>query len=108
MADPMAFFLLFAFVPLLRLESHIVKREVPKPGRTFFKYAYIAMLTWNVLTTWWVYNSTAIGGIFAMLANALLQCIPLMLFWFTKRGTNEKFGYISLLFYWLTSTIYYE
>jgi apolipoprotein N-acyltransferase len=60
------------------------------------------MLVWNVLTTWWVYNSTAIGGIFAMLANALLQCIPLMLFWFTKRATNEKFGYFSLLCYWIS------
>ncbi|QHT66621.1 apolipoprotein N-acyltransferase [Rhodocytophaga rosea] len=101
MTYPLAFFLLFAFVPLLRLESHIVKRDLPKPGRTFFTYAYITMLVWNVLTTWWVYNSTAVGGIFAMLANALLQCIPLMLFWFTKRATNEKFGYFSLLCYWI-------
>jgi len=77
---PMAFFLLFAFVPLLCLESHIVKRELPNPGLTFFQYAYLTMLFWNVLTTWWVYNSTAVGGIFAMLDNALLQCIPLMAF----------------------------
>ena len=102
MGAPMAFSLLFAFVPLLHLESHIVKRELPKPGLTFFTYSYLTMLVWNVLTTWWVYNSTAVGGIFAMLANALLQCIPLMGFWFTKRATNEKFGYFALVCYWLT------
>ncbi|MDO1446666.1 apolipoprotein N-acyltransferase [Rhodocytophaga aerolata] len=101
MAKPMAFFLLFAFVPLLRLESHLVKKNVPKPGRTFFLYAYITLLVWNILTTWWVYNSTAIGGIFAMLANAFLQTIPLILFRFTKARSNEKFGYISLVFYWI-------
>jgi apolipoprotein N-acyltransferase len=101
MAKPMAFFLLFAFVPLLRLESHIVKKNVPKPGHTFFLYAYITLLVWNILTTWWVYNSTAIGGIFAMLANAFLQSLPLVLFRFTKARSNEKFGYISLVFYWI-------
>jgi apolipoprotein N-acyltransferase len=101
LAKPLAFFLLFAFVPLLRLESHIMKRNMHKPGRTFFKYAYITLLIWNVITTWWVYNSTAVGGIFAMIANAFLQSIPLVLFHFTKSRTNEKFGYISLVFYWI-------
>ncbi len=100
-AKPLAFFLLFAFVPLLRLESHIVRQELPRPGRTFFKYAYIAMLVWNALTTWWVYNSTAVGGIFAILANALLLCIPWVLFRYTKQATNEKFSYFALLCYWL-------
>lgn len=59
------------------------------------------MLVWNTLSTWWIYNSTAIGGIFAILANSFLQCIPLMLFHLTKRASNEKFGYFSLLGYWL-------
>jgi len=107
LVKPLAFAMLFAFVPLLRLESSILYRELPRPGRTFFGYAYATMLLWNTLTTWWTGNTlaagtaTIAGGIFAILANSLLQCIPLVLFHYTKRAGGIRVGYLALPIYWI-------
>ncbi|HEY8401233.1 MAG TPA: apolipoprotein N-acyltransferase [Cytophagaceae bacterium] len=98
---PLSFFLFLAFVPLLMVESALSERAIRRKGRKFLLYTYIALLTWNVLTTYWVYNATPAGGIFAMTVNALLMCIPLQLFYFTKRYTNNFIGYSSFIVYYL-------
>ncbi len=100
--SPLAFLLFIAWVPLLSIEAHIaVRTDIKKPGLLFFSYAYIAMFTWNLLTTWWVSNSTLVGGVFAMLANAALMTVPLVLFRLTRRTTTKKFSYIAFIFYWI-------
>ncbi len=107
LVKPLAFTLLCAFVPLLRLESSVLFRKLPRPSRTFFGYAYLTMFFWNLLTTWWTGNTlaagvgTIAGGIFAILANSLLQCIPLLLFHFTKRAASQLTGYLALPVYWI-------
>jgi apolipoprotein N-acyltransferase len=98
---PFAFLLFLAFIPILKIEEYISESTIKKKGGKFFSYAYIALLLWNVLVTYWVYNSSPIGGIFAMFCNALLMCIPLMLFFYTKKLTNRTVGLISFIVYWL-------
>jgi apolipoprotein N-acyltransferase len=101
--SPLAFLLFIAWVPLLRVEAHIAAREkLKRPGWKFFMYAYIAMLIWNAITTWWIYNSTAVGGVFAIIANAALMSVPLVLYRVTRRATNRRFGYASLIFLWIS------
>lgn len=99
---PMPFFLFAAFVPLLIVEEKLAVSGLKRRGWKFLGYAYIALLTWNVLTTYWIYNATAGGGIFAMAANAFLMCMPLMLFHHTKRLTTPALGYASFVVYWIT------
>jgi apolipoprotein N-acyltransferase len=99
---PIPYFLFFAFIPLLIIEDQLTNSSLKKKGWKFFGYSYIALLTWNVLTTYWIYNATAFGGIFSMAANALLMCIPICLFYFTKKHTNATVGYASFIFYWIT------
>jgi apolipoprotein N-acyltransferase len=99
---PLGFILFFAFVPLLIIEDYLSGSDLKKKGRKFFGYSYLTLLTWNVLTTYWVYNSTAAGGIFAMACNALLMCIPMMLFYYTKKLAGYNIGLISFIAYWIT------
>jgi len=99
---PMPYFLFFAFVPLLIVEDYLSNSSLKKKGWKFFGYSYIALLTWNVLTTYWIYNATAFGGIFSMAANALLMSVPVCLFHFTKRHTGPTIGYASFILYWIT------
>jgi apolipoprotein N-acyltransferase len=98
---PFPLLLFFAFIPILKIEEFLSESTRKKKGGKFFCYAYIALLLWNVLVTYWVYNSSAVGGIFAMFANALLMSIPLMLFFYTKKLTNQTIGLISFIIYWL-------
>jgi apolipoprotein N-acyltransferase len=107
---PLPFFpLLFVgFVPILWLEE--VCRESKKSPRSFFGYAYLALLVWNLLTTWWVGAtylgthdiSTAIAGLIANTANPLLMSIPLIGFHRTRKRFGDTIGYISLPAYWIT------
>lgn len=99
---PLTFIVFFAFVPILIIEDTISKSSVKRKAGKFLFYAYLALLCWNVFTTYWVYNSTPIGGIFAMVANALLMCIPLLLFHFVKRSTNIIIGLFSFIVFWIS------
>lgn len=94
--SPLTFLIFVAFVPLLQLERQMTRRAA------FFGWIYLAMLVWNVATTWWVCLSTVPGGIAAILANSLLMCIPWIGFYNVKKRMGEKAGYAALVLFWLT------
>ena len=99
---PLAFLLFIGFAPLFAIEDHISRHDYRHPGRTFFGYIYVSLLLWNLLTTWWVYNSTAIGAIFMLLANALLMSLPFVLFRITKKAAGTNWGFFGFVLYWMT------
>jgi len=94
--SPLTFLIFIAFIPLFWLEQQNPRR------RAFFLWTYLAMLIWNVSTTWWIMNSTVPGGMAAMLANSLLMCIPWLAFYNIKRRMGAGVGYISFIVSWLT------
>ncbi len=88
------------FVPLLMLERMITQNGV-RIWRKVLLHSFIAILIWNAITTWWVWNSTAEGSIAAMILNSFLLCLPFLAFHFTRRLMGDKLGYISLPVYWI-------
>src|SRR6478735_9187181 len=99
---PTSFAIFLGFVPLLLIEDTLSKSELKRKALKFLGYTYIALLVWNILTTYWIYNATAGGGIFAIACNAALMCIPMMFFFFTKKISNPTLGYFSFIVYWIT------
>lgn len=98
-----AFPLLFVgFVPLLWVEHEISASEVKRKHWTLFKYVFSSFLTWNLLTTFWVLNSTFAAGLLAFLLNALFMSIPFMLYHVTRRLHNEVVGRGAFVVYWLS------
>ena len=63
-------------------------------------YAYQAFIFWNILTTYWVTNTALVAGIFAIGTNALLMCVPFVLFHHTKKSM-PKLGYAAFITYWI-------
>jgi apolipoprotein N-acyltransferase len=57
---PLPFFplLFIAFVPVLWLEDACSNST--RSARSFFGYSYLALLIWNIFTTWWV-GATVLG-----------------------------------------------
>jgi apolipoprotein N-acyltransferase len=94
--SPLVFLIFVAFVPLLWLEQQT------SGGARFFAWTYLTLLAWNLVTTWWVCNSTLVGGIAAILANSLLMCLPWTGFRYVKKRMGAKFGYPALVVLWLT------
>ncbi|PSR05053.1 MAG: apolipoprotein N-acyltransferase, partial [Bacteroidetes bacterium SW_11_45_7] len=97
-----AFICLFiGFVPLLVVEDELQKRALPPTGWQLFGVGFLFFLTWNALTTWWIWNASPGGAIFAIVTNSLVMCIPYLLYFRTKRLLGAQPGYISLIVYWV-------
>ncbi|MDX1666718.1 MAG: hypothetical protein R3350_05800, partial [Saprospiraceae bacterium] len=88
------------FVPLFILEKELSEERGGTARQSVFAYAFLAFLLWNILTTYWVANTALAAGIFAILANSLLMCIPFLLFHQT-RAVMPRFAYVSLIAYWI-------
>lgn len=94
------FFIFFALVPLLFAEKKI---------RTNYKHtkvkiliiSYLSFLIWNMITTWWIWYSTKLGAVFAILANTLLMSITFLLYHVVAKRMSPKIAFIFLISIWL-------
>jgi apolipoprotein N-acyltransferase len=92
---PFTFCIFFAWVPLLHIAHNVSK------VRAFIGYAFLSMLIWNIGTTWWIWNSTDVGSIAAMIANAVLMCIPLWGYFKLKNKSNQFYSSVAFIVYWM-------
>jgi apolipoprotein N-acyltransferase len=88
-----------AWVPLL-----IVQQELGDSRRKgVFLYAFLTFFIWNILTTWWIWNSTGAGAVGAWVLNSLFMASVFYVFHLSKvKLFNNKRGTAILLFYWIT------
>ena len=74
-----------SLIPILYVEDLISKDPLAKKYLRLFFYSFIAFLTWNIATTWWIVNSSLPGFIFANLVNSLFYSLILILYSRVKR-----------------------
>jgi apolipoprotein N-acyltransferase len=86
----------FAFVPLFIIQEQQYSRS------KYFGLIYLALFTWNISTTWWIWNSTAIGAIMAIVTNSLLMCIPWMGYNYIHRKLGALWAYPSFIVFWMS------
>ncbi len=92
-------FLFFAFVPLLFIEEYFLKNPHKKG---FFGFVYLAFFIWNLTQTWWITKATMIGGVFAIVVNALLMSLVLYLFHFVRKRLPEQMALSFFIFLWVS------
>ncbi len=97
--EPVGFFTLIAFVPLLYVEEKII-REKEKPLK-FFLFSYIAFFIWNLLSTWWIYYATLPGAIAAVVLNSLFYTVVFWFFHITRVKLGRRVGDLAFIVYWL-------
>ncbi len=93
--------LFVGFVPLLLAERSI--REIaPKRNNfhTFFS-TYLAFLIWNIITTWWIWNATNMGAVFAIVVNTLLMTTVFQLYHIIAKRKPLRFSLIFLISIWI-------
>jgi len=92
-----------AFVPLFFIQDKLGQAQNKGKGGQLFLLAFLSFGIWNTLTTYWIWNSTPVGGIAAILINSTLMATTFWLFHFTKVQLyqNQK-GSLILIFYWLS------
>lgn len=95
------FLVFFSLVPLLFLEDAIRKDEFKRKGLRVFAFSYLSFLVWNLITTWWLVNSTFVGMVFANACNSLFYALLFWLFYWAKGRLPLKGAYLFLIALWL-------
>ena len=93
--------LFIGFVPLLFLEDLLFRNRESDTKFSALIWSWPGFLIWNILTTWWIVNSTTIGGIMAITLNSLFMSIVFQAFhWSRKKFQHAGAGYAALISYW--------
>lgn len=80
--SPLTMLIFIAWVPLLLLTHKNIKTS---------KFTFLClfhMMLWNVLTTWWLINSTFIGGISAFIVNSILMTVPWTIYFIIQKRSS--------------------
>ena len=88
-----------ALIPLLWVEDSIQKAKLT--SSSVFLHAFICFLIYNIGSSYWIYNASAGGGIFAFLFNTSMMCLAFQSFHFIKKHLGNRKGYLSFPFVWL-------
>lgn len=99
LAHPILIFI--AWIPFLALNEYFEFNSSKRANFYFFLFSWLGTFIWNLLTTWWIVNSTIVGASLAIILNSLLMAIPLLLYRLTHQSIGERYGYFALIIYWL-------
>ncbi|WP_405207746.1 apolipoprotein N-acyltransferase [Aquimarina sp. LLG6339-5] len=93
-------FLFFGFVPLLIVEYKIRNNKYHKTQTLGF--AFLAFFIWNMITTWWIYNSTPFGMWFAEIVNTLLMALVFLIYHIIARRSSFTISAVFLISIWMS------
>ncbi|WP_271770128.1 apolipoprotein N-acyltransferase [Aquimarina algiphila] len=93
-------FLFFGFIPLLIAEFNIRKNKYSKSQ--VLGLAYLTFFTWNIISTGWLYNSTAFGMWFAVLVNSLVMALVFLTYHIVAKKTTFMVSSIFLVCLWMS------
>jgi apolipoprotein N-acyltransferase len=88
-----------AWIPLLLTERVILSNNY-KTSNVFI-HAYITFFSYNLGTTWWIWNASAGGAIMAFVLNALLMALAFYFSSLIKKRLGKKWEILVLLSCWL-------
>ncbi|MCH2023898.1 MAG: apolipoprotein N-acyltransferase [Saprospiraceae bacterium] len=98
-------FIFVGFLPLLWVENVLSKHNGKNTVWVLFKFSFNTFFIWNILSTWWIQNSSLVAGVFGNILNSIFMCIPIILYHITKKNVNQRSANYAFVSYWLTFEI---
>jgi len=96
-------FIFFAFIPLLYLEDELQRRKKDFHIYHALILSFPGFFLWNVLTTWWIYNSSGFGVSMAVFFNSLFMSLTFMFYhWIKKRTMGAGSAHFMLALFWIS------
>ncbi len=101
--------LFIGFIPFIYIEEYILSNNNKFKKFATFLYTYPGFLLWNILTTYWIMYSTILGGLLAMILNAMFMAIVFQIFHILRKklykrqnNKNDFRGYLVLVVLWIS------
>ncbi len=92
-----------SWVPMLFVEDYIFQNKTFFSRGAIVLYSYPGFLVWNIITTWWVSNSTMIGGVVAFVLNSLFMALTFGLYHLIRKKVfPQGKGYFVLIALWFS------
>tara|TARA_B100001769_G_C22104682_1_gene596657 strand:- start:1095 stop:2693 length:1599 start_codon:yes stop_codon:yes gene_type:complete len=92
----------FSLVPLLMSIKRINNSDNKYKNTITFFVSYISFFLWNLITTWWIYNSTEFGALFAILVNSSFYSLMIVIYRFSLNLIPRITGQILFLSMWIS------
>ena len=93
--------LFIGFLPLLFATRAISLSQKRKKGWNVFGLSYLVFFVFNIITTYWLYYSTAFGMWFAVLANSLLMALVWQLYYWVSKKLKPLPSLVFLASLWM-------
>ena len=97
--------LFVAFVPLLWAEHQLASQREGTDTWAMMRLSFNTFFIWNLLSTWWIQNSSLPGGLVGNVLNTIFMCLPLLLYHTTKHHMGQRGASLGLIAYWMTFEI---
>jgi apolipoprotein N-acyltransferase len=94
--------LFVAFVPLLIIEDELYHWRKGTSKWQLFKYTFAAFVLWNILSTFWVANTSFIPSIAAFTLNSVFMSVPLLLYHHVRKKLGDRYRWPALLCFWIS------
>jgi apolipoprotein N-acyltransferase len=89
-----------ALVPLLLIENELT--STPKSFFKSFKFSWISFLIYNLGSTWWIWNASEGGAIFAIVLNAILMALFFSIYHYLNKKSKSTFSVFFLIPVWIS------
>tara|TARA_B100000497_G_scaffold15552_1_gene17986 strand:- start:72 stop:1628 length:1557 start_codon:yes stop_codon:yes gene_type:complete len=93
----LVFLIFIAFVPLLLIEKEL--RD--KSSLYIFFYSLLSFVIWNLITSWWLINSTVFGMLFAIGLYSFLMALFFTSYSLISKKLGHKLGVIFFISSWI-------
>lgn len=93
-------FLFFGFIPLLVAEYNIRSNKFSKSQ--VFGLAFLTFFIWNMISTWWIYNSTPFGMWFAEIVNSIVMALVFLIYHIVAKRATFTISSLFLVCVWMS------
>ncbi|WP_407478356.1 apolipoprotein N-acyltransferase [Elizabethkingia meningoseptica] len=102
-------FIFFAFVPLMLLEHHLTNfSKIKRKKWAVFGFSFLSFFIWNVLTTWWLFNSKNPDGSHSIIAvavptllNSTMMSLVFLFYYIYKKRIGTYLGLVFFVALWI-------
>ena len=95
-------FIFVSIVPLLILLKNIGRKKSKYNWLKVLSLSFLTFLIWNLITTWWIINSSFFGFVFAVLVNSLLYSILILIYYETSKFLPKFGAFILFISLWIS------
>ncbi|MEJ5267452.1 MAG: apolipoprotein N-acyltransferase [Bacteroidales bacterium] len=94
--------ILISFVPVLLIMEGLIKSSDKKAKLKFYLYGFLAFLIWNIISVYWIINSTIAGGIAAIFISALIMSFALPIIFISRQKFGKTIGGLVFISVWIS------